>query len=493
MLQLASLVWASLLMGGGNALDAKCGCTMDTLPDTRIVLLGSTGVGKSTFGNRLFNISDDNDNEAVCSQSGQEVPPQVSRSPHRFGVGHRADAMTTNTSYMVGHYMGNPDYPCIAVIDTPGSSDTECRDHDHMYALAAGIKNIGSVTAFVLHFNGQRPRFEKSLQEQVKLYQTIFGPGMWSNVITEFTFWQHDRKSIMKRKKKQKKNMEIQHTLWNKEYRRRFGVNQTIPTVFVDPVFDAELADEDETFINQGETDKLWTLLTQNFTAFECENRCKAPPPFFSGVPWLLEDTSVQYKRLQDRTVFTWQIWDDGCGGNGTKSYNISHVTLDQADQMTQARVLYVHEVPQHTIEERTGQELVDGMEISDDPKGKYRTISLIIDSTEEQHFGSFFVENEKGRSEVGQLHQIVDGKWQAWGRWGSCSKPCWWDRKDPRGQRTRNRRCTPPENGGRACPGDSVQSVPCGDTQCFFSTVWDLMKVGAVVTGVGVVAAVNG
>lgn len=261
----------------------------------------------------------------------------------------------------------------------------------------------------------------------------------------------------------------------------------------MDPVFDAELADEDETFINQGETDKLWTLLTQNFTAFECENRCKAPPPFFSGVPWLLEDTSVQYKRLQDRTVFTWQIWYDGCGGNGTKSYNISHVTLDQADQMTQARVLYVHEVPQHTIEERTGQELDDGMEISDDPKGKYRTISLIIDSTEEQHFGSFFVENEKGRSEVGQLHQIVDGKWQAWGRWGSCSKPCWWDRKDPRGQRTRNRRCTPPENGGRACPGDSVQSVPCGDEQCFFSTVWDLMKVGAVVTGVGVVAAVNG
>ena len=146
--------------------------------------------------------------------------------------------MTTNTSYMVGHYMGNPDYPCIAVIDTPGSSDTECRDHDHMYALAQRIKNIGSITAFVLHFNGQRPRFEKSLQDQVKLYQTIFGPGMWSNVITEFTFWQHDRKSIMKREKQQKKNMEIQHTLWNEEYRRRFGVNQTIPTVFVDPVFD---------------------------------------------------------------------------------------------------------------------------------------------------------------------------------------------------------------------------------------------------------------
>ena len=45
-----------------------CGCTTDTLPHPRIVLLGPTGVGKSTLGNRF--VSSSNNNELIsCAQA----------------------------------------------------------------------------------------------------------------------------------------------------------------------------------------------------------------------------------------------------------------------------------------------------------------------------------------------------------------------------------------------------------------------------------------
>ena len=61
---------------------------------------------------------------------------------------------------MVGHYLGDPANPCITIIDTPGTGDTEGRDCDHAVAIANGIKEVGSIETFLLLFKGTNPRYE---------------------------------------------------------------------------------------------------------------------------------------------------------------------------------------------------------------------------------------------------------------------------------------------------------------------------------------------
>ena len=65
----------------------------------RIVLLGATGVGKSTLGNQLLG-----------GRGG-------------FKVGHSTESQTTEISWRADHYLGTGQ--CITVIDTPGIKDTE--------------------------------------------------------------------------------------------------------------------------------------------------------------------------------------------------------------------------------------------------------------------------------------------------------------------------------------------------------------------------------
>ena len=406
----------------------------------------------------LFNISQFNQNEALCSQFGgwtrDEITGEDVYVAHRFGVGHGAESFTTKTSWMVGHYLGDPANPCITVIDTLGTGNTEG------IALAEGIKRIGSITAFMMLFNGEIPRFTQSTQERVKLYENIFGREMWKNIITEFTFWGHDEGSIKKRWKNRMLNETIQHRTWNEEYRSRFGVTQTIPTVFVDPVFDEEYADSEETAINNENTDKLWSLLTQNLTTFGCNKACKAPSGFFAGQPRLLEENHFQNKRLQDHTAFTWQIWFAGCDETGTKSYTISHVNSDNI-----TKVIYEHHVNEDHTEWKDVSKLKRSMAVVDKPIEKLLTISLTIESTEEDDFGSYFVENDKGRSVLGELKEIVDGEWQGWSHFGPCSKTCISGFERP-GLMQRQRMCKPPQNGGQPCKGDSKEEKPCAHHQ---------------------------
>jgi hypothetical protein len=120
---------------------------------------------------------------------------------------------------MVGHYLGDPNNPLITIIDTPGTGDDQGRDCEHGIALAKGVKRIGKIDAFMVLLSGQKARFSEPLQEQMKMYQNIFGKEMWDNTIIEFTYWRHSRADIRLRKKSRKLNVKKQTTKWNKVFK----------------------------------------------------------------------------------------------------------------------------------------------------------------------------------------------------------------------------------------------------------------------------------
>ena len=94
--------------------------------------------------------------------------------------------------------------------------------------------------------------------------------------------------------------------MWNSEYRNHFNISHEIPSVFIDPVMDLELAEEEEKEINMKYLTQFLQLST-NMTPYECSTNCEAPQDFLRGHPRLMEPR-VEKKRTGSSAVITWQI-----------------------------------------------------------------------------------------------------------------------------------------------------------------------------------------
>ena len=125
------------------------------LPEPHLVILGATGVGKSSLSNVLLGQEPDCDN---CT----------------FAVCSGGDSCTKNTSYAVGNFVGSGDM--FTLVDTPGFGDSDNDDNELINEMIDALKNtIKTTNGFVLLFNGQNERFDTKAQQMIREMEALFG------------------------------------------------------------------------------------------------------------------------------------------------------------------------------------------------------------------------------------------------------------------------------------------------------------------------------
>jgi septin family protein len=120
----------------------------------RIVILGATGVGKSSLANVLMG-RDKNYNGTGFNDGCFKV----------VGLNYDDSSVTKKTCPDQGYYLGNESNPVITVIDTPGFGNDLIEEESTIDGLVNVLKDeIKFVHAFVICFKQQDNRMTHSLR-----------------------------------------------------------------------------------------------------------------------------------------------------------------------------------------------------------------------------------------------------------------------------------------------------------------------------------------
>ena len=348
-------------------------------PHPVILLLGPTGVGKSSLANTLL---------------GHSYGPQS------FPVGHGTESFTRNISLETGHWLGDFSNQKFSLVDTPGTGDTANMDCEHAMTTVKFLKEvIGTIDIIVLMFKGTNPRFDASMQKQLELFESVFGHKMWKNVVTEISFWQYTKEAIEEREKRHQ-NEEFKHNDWNEVYQKKFNVDIEIPTIFIDPIYHASQASERESKEFTKWTSELWEFAELN-SPYSCRDLCSAPESFFVGDP-LIPTEGVLGVYQGNSTTISCYVWISGCYKTslGSVLWNFNGKEIQD-----------------------TGN--VYSGEVTSNKFSKYMISSLTIENVNEDQVGAYTCLNTVGISSPVEVKIKDDSQLEPWSEWGACSKPC--------------------------------------------------------------------